>query len=358
VESNLVLCRAYRNLGDAKAALARGNAAVAQARRLAPGPSALAKDRALLAHSLVELGDSLADDHRPDDAARTYGEALSLLEALSLADEAGLADRGHLVRVLTRQADQAFERGSAAEARSLYERAFAAGSALLAAEPGSVDYSSIHATAVERLGDVSYYLDQDTAAACERYRAALELRRRTAGLAPDDPAVLRGLAIAMQNVAWCAEERKAWAEARPLYEESVGIQRRLLALDPHNTVLAPQLMGGLGQTGNVLRLQGDLAQAVTWYDEAVHVGTRFRDEGRSTPGIDAKTADIAELDAEALLRLGRTAEARRALELAERIVRDLVVSDPKNVEYTRLSEETDKLRRRLGGRALATGATR
>jgi tetratricopeptide (TPR) repeat protein len=358
VESNAVLSRAYRSLGDAPAAVRRGEEAVRLARALAAGPRADGRDRALLAHALVEMGDSMADAHRPAEADRAYREGLALLEELERSGEASAEDRNHIVMLLTRIGDQAYAGGRLAEARGLYAKAQALARALLAEHPGDVGYGSNHATSVERMADMLYYQDEDTPGACTGYREALGLRRRVAERAPNDPAVLRGLAIAIQNVGWCAEEGKGWPEAQALYAEGIAIQRRLLVADPHNTVLAPQLMGGLGQMGNVLKSKGDLAGAVAWYDQAVRVGTRFREDGRSTPGIDAKTADVAQLQAEALLALGRTAEARRVAGLAERILGALRAGDPGNADYEKLSKEVARVRARAAGAAGKTAAPR
>jgi serine/threonine protein kinase/tetratricopeptide (TPR) repeat protein len=357
VEAGVVLSRTYRNLGDPVSSLRRADGAVEGARALV-ARSGEARDRGLLASSLLERGDALVAVRRQGDAQQAHEEGRALLEALDAAKAATADDRARLSVFLVRIGDRLYAEGRHAEAQALYTRAYDTSRSLLTDPAASVRFRSVHATSLERLADMLYEARQ-TPDACARYAEALAVRRRSREQAPDDPIVLRELAIALQNVGWCAEEEKAWSEALPHYEESIRIQRRLLDTDPHNTLVGPQLMGGLGTMGNALVARGDPPGAVAWYREAVAVGERFRADGRSTPAIDAKTADLAQLLAAALSSSGKPAEAAASLRSSERIVRELLASDPGNVEYRRLLEavlqEKPRLRASAGSKAGAPG---
>jgi tetratricopeptide (TPR) repeat protein len=350
VHASAVLCKAYRSLGELQSALKRTRDAEAGARALLRAKGSGPRERALLASALTERSDAEAALGKTEEARAARDEALSLLEPMVASGGAGPDERRALVILLQRRADRLYDEGRLEEARAIYERGHAIAKGLTDADPGSLAFAAVFATTVERLGDMHYYADKDTKAACGRYREALRARRALAELAPNDPALLQGLSIAMQNVGWCAEDAGEWKEALPLYEESVALQKRLLGADPHNTIAVPNLMGGLGTIANALVKRGDFEGAVGRYREAVEVGEAARRERRATAAVDAKTANIRLLLADALVRRRRTAEAAREVDASEAILRDLQRSDPENATYRELLSAAASTRKEIAAR--------
>jgi tetratricopeptide (TPR) repeat protein len=350
VNASAVLSKAYRSLGELESARGRARDAEAGARALLRARDTGSREQALLASVLIERSDAEAALGKTEEARAAREEALALLEPMVGGGTAGPDERRVFVILLQRRADRLYEEGRLAEARGFYDRAHAIAKSLAEADPRNLAFAAVYATTVERLGDMHYYADKDTKGACGRYREALRARRSLAELSPNDPALLQGLSIAMQNVGWCAEDAGDWKEALPLYEESVGLQKRLLGADPHNTITIPNLMGGVATIANALLKRGDLQGAVERYREAVEVGERSRRERRATAAIDAKTANIRLLLADALVRMGRPSEAVREVEASEALLRDLKGSDPGNASYRELITAAASTRKAIAGR--------
>jgi hypothetical protein len=66
-------------------------------------------------------------------------------------------------------------------------------------------------------------------------------------------------------------ERKNFADALPLFRETIDIARELINKDPDNMVWRADLTESLGYVGDVLRLEGDVAGATVAYREGLDI---------------------------------------------------------------------------------------
>jgi eukaryotic-like serine/threonine-protein kinase len=329
-----MLGQTHRVLGDLATARRFARLAEGGARHLATGPAATDADRLLLADALIELGDVLA-------AAGTGGAATHFAEAISIVD--GITGDGvdyarlHRVRYLatSRLADRLLEQtGAQDSAGVLYGRAHAAAGALLRHDSGGSRALTYYATTLERLADSDYGAGM-TSQACERYRAALATRNRAVAAAPGDPEVRRARAVSLHNVAWCHDQEGHGDEALRLYREANDGLRALLRDDPSNVVVAVLLVGGVGELGNALRARGDVDASLDAYRDAVSVGETFRGRGIHEARLTWKTAQVAQLYADALLAAGAPAAAAEVLGATRQLLGGLLARSPEHVEYLR-----------------------
>ena len=65
------------------------------------------------------------------------------------------------------------------------------------------------------------------------------------------------------------------ADARTLYDESLAIDRRLVAADPTNAEAQRDLAISLGRIGEILTTQGAVGTARTYYDERLAISRRL-----------------------------------------------------------------------------------
>ncbi|MGH9941972.1 MAG: hypothetical protein ACRD9R_06390, partial [Pyrinomonadaceae bacterium] len=333
-DGNRVLAKTYRTLGDAANAMRRSTAAVQQARVLVSGPEGNLDDRALLASSLVELGDSLQAQGEAARATEAYAESSALSEQIVRDPAATPSMRMNLSIVLVRQGDRLYYEGKLDQAETAYRQSLQLDRETFDLNPNDPRRASLYATDIERLGDVLYAGGQ-VEQSCAAYREALGVRRRAAELAPDEPAPLQKLALAMQNVGWCFEQESRVDEALARYDESIAIQKRLLSSDPSNVVAATNLIGGLATRASTLMSRGETDDALAAYREAYQIGGSLRESAKAQSSVGAHTAAIAQLFARALIKQNNFQEASAVLDSSVKTLEELMAQDPPNLDYPR-----------------------
>ncbi|WP_343622381.1 protein kinase domain-containing protein [Roseateles puraquae] len=166
-------------------------------------------------------------------------------------------------------------------------------------------------------------------AAWEDYRA---VSRAWLSAAPEDREALLELSYAQTNLGALALEAGSLSDAAQAFEESVRLKRRgmeQLADDKRDRALS-DLAGSLSWLGQVQLWRGELPAALRTFQEALEVLAPLR---RAQPG-DAPSANreaiLNRWLGETLTMLGRSAEAVRAMQVAQARFSELVARDASN----------------------------
>jgi len=193
---------------------------------------------------------------------------------------------------------------------------------------------TFHATTLERRADIEYYAGR-IGESCTRYRTARAAREHATALEAGDPVARRALAVSLQNVGWCEQQAGAVGAALARYSQASGLLRALLRDDPSNVPVAILLMGGIGETGNALRGERRLAEAIAAYREATALGESYLARGVKEARITWKTMQLGQLLADALVESGAVAAAERTLGRSRVLLDGLRARAPENIEYLR-----------------------
>lgn len=150
--------------------------------------------------------------------------------------------------------------------------------------------------------------------------------------APEDREALLELSYAQTNLGALALEAGSLSDAAQAFEESVRLKRRgmeQLADDKRDRALS-DLAGSLSWLGQVQLWRGELPAALRTFQEALEVLAPLR---RAQPG-DAPSANreaiLNRWLGETLTMLGRSAEAVRAMQVAQARFSELVARDASN----------------------------
>jgi CHAT domain-containing protein/Tfp pilus assembly protein PilF len=194
------------------------------------------------ARQLNELGKSLEDVRKPDDALEVYKAALAIQEEIP-RESLDLANSLHGLGRLR------IVKGDLTIARDYFQRSLAIQEKLV---PGSLDV-------VRTLNDLGVVAgDQgDLTAACDYYQRALAIEEK---LAPDSLHVV-GTLNDLGNVAW---NQGDWTAARDYFQRALAIQEKLA---PGSLAV----VANLNDLAFVAGDQGDLTSARDYYQHALEI---------------------------------------------------------------------------------------
>ena len=316
------------------------------------------------AEVLEELGLAEQDRLRLDAASRRFEESRFLREELLEVAPSSPVYRAELGVVWERIGDVDKVRGRPAEAMAAYERARELLESAVDADPHHAEWTNELAMVWDDLGDL--HLDTgDVESARAAYVADLVLARR---LASDDPTnrerqlaltypltavaevdLLGGrpeaaaaplaeaetiirelLSLDSRNASWedrlaetlelrglLEEERERWDDALDAHLAALEIRRRLVARDPQHEFRRRELASSLVRGGVVLGALGRDVEGRAMLGESLQIiGTDHAEDVR-----------FARSRAEALLQLGRDAEASPVLDFLRRTGPE----DPRNI---------------------------
>jgi tetratricopeptide (TPR) repeat protein/energy-coupling factor transporter ATP-binding protein EcfA2 len=292
-------------------------------RLVAEAPGKVLHHRAVLI-TLRKMA-SLADRRKTLNAMDLYQKALARSEEALKAfpwDEVLLREQGALHGSL---AMLTWERGQRAEARSLYEKAFAAYRRGLKVDPGNRELQFFFAQDNVNLGN-ALFLEGKTDEAVAAYQQALPILEEQARADADvDEMVLFHLSTLYNRWGLIAEKSGKVEEARLLYEKDLVAMRGLDKQVPN----APSVKSGWWITwsklGDIAMASGRLAQARAYYEKGL---ARTKQLATAEPG-----------SLELQRGLGRAYHALGEAQVASGMLKDARASHEKGLERARMLAE-------------------
>ncbi len=186
--------------------------------------------RAMVTLLLEQSGAALYTDNNADNALALAARAREILEPYRTAD--ARAARQYIA-ALQAQADSYGWNDRYAEAAPLHEQAEAFAAALPTSLSSDIDVMRARGSNLRLLGDAYHRLErpEDARVTLER---AVGLQRAVNAAAPNNPAYMRTLAIALWFSAVVHRANERDQAARAAIEESVTVARRMRERDPND----------------------------------------------------------------------------------------------------------------------------
>jgi tetratricopeptide (TPR) repeat protein len=268
-----------------------------------------------LANTLTNLGGLLSDLGKEGDAETACRQALEIRESLAakFPDEpeyrSGLARSQNNLGVLLK------DLGKHEKAGALYRQAIAIQKKLADDFPTVPEHRQDLAVSHHNLGGVLEDLNKDDDADAA-FRQAIDIHQKLADDFPTVPIYRRQLAASHNNLGILLEKLGKRPQAEAAYRRALAIQEKLAAVFPNVPQHAIDLAGGYCNLGNWLQIGGESAAALDWFQKAIAtLEPVVAKEPRLVDGREF-LRNSYEGRAEALVNLGRPAEATRAWERA------------------------------------------
>ena len=269
------------------------------------------------------------------------GQGLALLERAVALAPADRESRYQLGLAWTAQARSRISRGQPAEAREDYQRAAALFNALAAEQPQEKNYRieqirrQMDLAEVHRGAGSSAHLG-DAARARQHLAQALAWVEPLGRERPDDADVL-ALQASLQNLRYLEAANDGHLEdGLAILRGLVPVFRRLLQIEPHNTLFARDAAVNLLSQGTALMRLQRWPEALAASSEALQ---RMRALAQRDPANRVIQRDVAKLQtdvASSRLQLGQVADAGREAQAAVASLANLAGHDPADRRVARL----------------------
>lgn len=192
------------------------------------------------------------------------------------------------------------------------------------------------------------------------FEEATGIDRKLVAAQPKDEHALTNFQVHLASYGDLLARINRLAEARDIYMELVDIRRRLLALNPNNISWKRDLASALEKVGDVLRRLGDMAGADKAFAEEVkidrEVAAQLPNDTPSQQNLAFSLINAGDVKA----RSNELADARKLYEQALDLRRKVLAADPDNVPKMKsVSDVLDKvgnMARQLGDHAAARAA--
>jgi len=176
----------------------------------------------------------------------------------------------------------------------------------------------------------AYWEMQDIPLAAEHVQAALDYARRAATLAPSNADYRLEVVFGLNNMGAIDTRLKRYAAAVESLEASLAENEVLKRRFPdRRTELLDQEVESVSWLAEILPTLGDYEQAFTWHQREIALRQQRFDETGNVAHL-ARLADALGYYARTLAAVGRTADARAALERKIEISQRLRRQDPDN----------------------------
>ena len=220
-------------------------------------------------------------------------------------------------------------RGDDAAAQKAYDAAFASTEENLRRTPNNPDRIFDHAQSVFYRADLARSRG-DKAATESGFLEYFRLAEKLVALAPGDKRSQTELAYAYSNLGAAKFHSRRYAESLSDFQRSVDLRRALVEKHPEDRNLAFDYGYALSWLAYAELFTGRNARAVENYSRQLEVYERLLAEGEDYKIYDAQVSAQRRLSS-ALLNLGRTQAARRAIDAARSSADKLVRRDPDNL---------------------------
>jgi hypothetical protein len=242
--------------------LARATAAWEEARAAARRYPADDTVRELLVGAVVTLGDLRSGDPDPGAAARTYDDALALLDELNSNGRLTGQPRWAYLRgrLLVRRGAAALREGKVGDAGRLMQRGGENLAAVEREHPAAVEYKAAVGEAYQQYGYVMWLAGDSGVARFAGSEGAARFRSLLTA-APQSPAYLHGLMGCYLVQANTTLQTGEFSTAALLTQEAAALARRMADAHPDHPAARVAL-------GNCLFVRGLAAEALGRVDEA------------------------------------------------------------------------------------------
>jgi tetratricopeptide (TPR) repeat protein len=196
--------------------------------------------------------------------------------------------------------------------------------------PTSLAYQIARASAYNNLGLVRTFRDQ-TPAALEDDRRAVEIWERLDREHPGDPEVQNGLAATFGNIGWLFSMRDRPTEALAAYERALAVRQKMARENPRVGQYQTELARLLTSLGSLYQTLDQPAQARQSHEQAVAIREKL---------VSDKPAANLQLDlawsytqfGNLVIGTGRADEASRLYQQALGLATKLITTNPANPE--------------------------
>ncbi len=309
-----------------------------------------------LAFCCNDLANLLASLGRGEEAEAAYAKALALKQALADADPDDAKAQADCALAHSNMGYWLARRERWKEAEGHYEKALALLRPLAAADPGNARTGSELAATRHKLGYLYFHTGRREQAG-EAYRQALAERERLCREHPGQPELLAELGWSYHNLGEWHQEAGQAREAEGAYKRAVEVSQQLadahpsvpdyssqlaaavaqlarfyqaqgrtqLAVETHRRVIAVEeqlvkrypavveyavdLGGDYSNMGRRLMGKGEPQAALEWFDKGQATLEKARRAGRGDGRADSFLGNVHGNKADALMELGRNADA-------------------------------------------------
>ena len=203
------------------------------------------------------------------DLAASYAQkGVDVFRALIAGQPGNVEWRGDLTRSLDAVGDVRMVQTDQTGALAAYRESLSIRRAIAATNPENTDWQDDLVVSLGKIGDVLRDQNNPTDAVAA-YREALDIVRKLIAKNPGNPQWQHDLAVALDNVSAALLAQGDLSGALAAHKESLDIARALAAKDPDNTESQRVVLVGLLGLGEVLMAQGDSAGALAAYQESL-----------------------------------------------------------------------------------------
>ncbi len=201
------------------------------------------------------------------------------------------------------------------------------------------------AAVLSTLGDMRHEIEHDMVASLDCHRQSLAIWRKLSGRPPGSPSVsqgelkpldiTRGLAEALTNLAVGLLREGNPSEAVELFEETIGLRRKLLDEFPDDRSLQQDLARSYQALGESAFLLGDIGQSREYYARCLATNEEILAADREDLATQVELASALGNHGDIGLRTGDLDGARRDFERSLAINRSVLSLDENDVDQIR-----------------------
>lgn len=262
---------------------------------------------------------------------------LDLLDAVgdqAMSYFATLGDRGTSKEMLARAValkqigDVRFNQGKLEPALKAFEQSLLQAEALYKTDPGNNDYLFELGQAEFWVGYVAWQrgqLDQ-AATSMQRY---MQYSKQLSKRAPDNIDYQMELGYSHSNLGSIAYAQGKHEDALREFRTAVQIQSQVLQKKPSDTAIASNLADSASWIGTILQELGRLSESQSAFMEAMNIIKPYHLSGKDTEA-SRLYAIIVLYQSEVAIRRGDVASAKKLIDEAKGIFRELSLHDPSN----------------------------
>jgi tetratricopeptide (TPR) repeat protein len=201
-------------------------------------------------------------------------------------------------------------------------------------DPGNKRLTLSRAAMLSMVAD--NYVDLgDLTAATARATQCVDITRPLADQASPDIDTLRGLARCLQSLGYATTTSGDVDSARPAYQASIALRRRILAGHPDDAAMLDDLSRGLNLYGSMLLRTATFTDARDTAQESLNIATRLVAIDPNNPNHQRENVDSRNILCIALYRLGQAEAAMAGFEELLAIARNLAASRQDNATWQR-----------------------
>jgi tetratricopeptide (TPR) repeat protein len=234
---------------------------------LDPGNTGWQRD---LSVSYEKLGNVAVAQGQLDQAARAYGDGLTIAKKLAASDPGNTQWQRDLSVSYNKRGDVALKQGQFDQAARAYGDGLTIRKTLATSDPGNTEWQRDLSVSYNKRGDVALKQGQFDQAA-RAYGDGLTTFKKLASNDPGNTQWQRDLSVSYEKLGDVAVAQGQLDQAARAYGDGLTIAKKLAASDPGNTEWQRDLSVSYDQLGVVAVAQGQLNQAARAYGDGLTI---------------------------------------------------------------------------------------